>query len=83
MDKNYELILFLLTKHYPKVNLEDMDDWDLSEYFYDHYGITTEDFDAIITDLLPLCDVGNSPLTGKNYRGFASDNMWLRNKEIK
>lgn len=83
MDRNYELILFLLSKHYPDENFEEMDESEVYGWFYDHYGIDDEMFDAIISDLLPLCAEGISPLTEKKYRGFANDNMWLLNKEVK
>lgn len=83
MDRNYELILFLLSKHYPNKDFEEMDEFEVYNWFYDHYGVTDEQFDDLITDLLPLCSEGVSPLTEKRYRGFACYNIWLLNKEIK
>ncbi len=81
MDKNYELILFLLSKHYPDQDFESMDDYDVYEWFYGRYGIPVDLLDDLIKDLLPLCAEGISPLTEKKYKGFASDNMWLVNIE--
>ena len=83
MDRNYELILFLLSKNYPDKNFEEMEESDVYDWFYDLYGIDDELFDLLLTDLLPLCSEGVSPLTEKRYRGFACDNMWLLKKEIK
>ena len=48
MDKNYELIIYLLKKHYPERDFEEMDESDVYQFFYDHYNICEEDFDDII-----------------------------------
>lgn len=83
MDRNYELILYLLQKHYPNKDFEEMDELDVYQLFYDYYNIIDEDFDNIIRDLLPLCTVAQSPLTQKWYRGFGTENIWLIKQEIK
>jgi hypothetical protein len=83
MDKNYELIIYLLKKHYPERDFEEMDESDVYQFFYDHYNICEEDFDDIIKDLLPLCTIAKSELTDKWYRGFGTENTWLIKQEIK
>lgn len=37
----------------------------------DMYGIGIDDFDRLISDLLPMIEMGNDPLTGCVYKGFA------------
>ncbi len=41
-----------------------------------------ERFDNLINALLPLIDVGKSPLTGKRYKGFAVNGVWFAKVEI-
>ena len=85
MDKNYELIIYLLSQHYRELDLENMDYWDLIELFYEHYGIDDEDFDTLITELLPLCNMAKSHFTDDYYQGFSDSErcLWLRNKKVK
>jgi len=45
-----------------------------------------EAFCSVIRKLLPLCDVGKSPITGKIYRGFSrpeneTAKVWLLKME--
>ena len=44
---------------------------DVENELCDKYEISFESFHAIIEKLLPLVDVGESPLSGKWYRGFS------------
>ncbi len=41
-----------------------------------------ERFDSLINALLPLIDVGKSPLTNKRYKGFAVNGAWFAKVEI-
>ena len=61
----------------------DEDDWETT--ICDKYGIDYEDFQVLVNELLPLIEVGESPLTGKQYKGFAdvSHAQWLVKTEIK
>ncbi len=38
---------------------------------FDKYEISFDSFHTLISDLAPMCEVGQSPLSGKKYRGFA------------
>ncbi len=83
MNKNYDLIVFLLSKHYPNQDFENMDDYDVYDWFWDHYGIDEDSFGDLIEDLLPLCAIAQSELTDKWYRGFGNKHLWLLKQEIK
>ena len=41
-----------------------------------------DEFQEFIGGLLQMIDVGTSPLTGKKYKGFSKDNMFLAKVEI-
>ncbi|VDH05845.1 hypothetical protein [Bergeyella zoohelcum] len=45
----------------------------------EEFEIDLDNFASIICRLLPLVDVGESPFTGKLYKGFADieNNCWL------
>lgn len=83
MDKNYDLVFYLLQKYYSDEELENLDDFDLFQLFYEYYGIDEEALDVLLQDLLALCQIAKSELTGKVYQGFGTDNIWLLNKEVK
>lgn len=63
-----------------------------SPQFHESYGVIndvlemfTEDpdkFQKFIGGLLQMIDVGESPLTGKKYKGFSKDGMFLAKVEI-
>ena len=57
---------------------------DLGELLFDEFNIDLNIFENLIEKLMPLCEVGHSPLTGISYRGFADieKGMWLENIEI-
>jgi len=62
------------------------DKWDeLSDLFEDKYGLNIEQFDKLVSDLVPLCAVGKSPLTGTVFRGFIdeTEGVWLIKGEMK
>ena len=52
---------------------EDADDLDeqVEQKIYDKYQIEFQCFRMLAADLLPLCDVGQSPITKKLFRGFS------------
>jgi len=56
---------------------EDTDEQEIAEAFYNKYNIDEEVALDLITDLLPLCTIGTSEITGINYRGFSTDKLWL------
>ena len=50
------------------------DDYETDEVesgLYEKYEISPEAFHEIVENLLPLVDLGESPLSGKWYRGFS------------
>lgn len=53
-----------------------------SDKFEEKYNINSDLAYALIKDLLPLCETGQSPLTKKYYRGFSSGEFWLIKKEV-
>lgn len=52
---------------------EDADDLDeqVEEKIYEKYAIEFHNFRVLAHDLLPLCDVGQSPITKEFFRGFS------------
>lgn len=77
----YELVAHLAEQKEPGVYDLD-DDESLEEFVYDYYQLDIENFAIILNDLLPLCTIAQSPLTGTWYRGFGTENTWLFNKKI-
>lgn len=41
-----------------------------------------DQFDRLVRKLLPMIDVGASPLTGNRYKGFATAGMWMAKMQI-
>jgi hypothetical protein len=68
-----QLVIFILGLD------EESDTWDIDHALYEEFECTLESFGKIIQHLLPLCDVGKSPLAKKKYRGFSDReaSCWL------
>lgn len=49
----------------------------IEEKLSDEYYIDLSIFSDIVSKLLPLIDVGKSPLTDELYKGFSSEGIWL------
>lgn len=49
----------------------------------ERYGISLDVFADILSKLLPMVDVGTSPISGKTYKGFADveKQIWLLKTE--
>lgn len=62
---------------------KDEEEWE--QAIQDRYGIDYVGFSHLISDLMPLIDVGESPLTKKLYKGFADSErqIWLEKIEVK
>lgn len=45
-------------------------------------NVDLQQFQRIVERLIPLIQVGQSPLTKKIYKGFAEDSVWLVKSEI-
>lgn len=57
---------------------------DIEQDLYDKYGFPSfEEFMDLVEKLLPLCDTARSELTGKRYRGFGKDGLFLVKMEVK
>jgi len=52
---------------------EDADDLDeqVEEKIYERYAIEFHNFRVLASELLPLCDMGQSPITKEFFRGFS------------
>ncbi|MDR0754176.1 MAG: hypothetical protein LBF04_02185 [Prevotellaceae bacterium] len=82
MLDTYELVLVLCG-----LNPNDDDDFNdsdkVDEILYEKYGIEdTNGLNRLIKDLTHFVGVGQSSLTGKNYKGFCRKNEWLYKIEI-
>lgn len=62
----------------------DADTTTIEEKLYDEFGCDLEQFTHIIQRLLPMIDVGASPLTKKRYKGFSDTEkgMWFVKMEV-
>ena len=49
---------------------DDLDE-QVEEKIYDRYAIEFHNFRVLASELLPLCDVGQSPITKELFRGFS------------
>lgn len=78
----YELIEYLAKKSGYCETTDDIPEEDLDDFIQNRYEINLETFSTIINDLLPLCDKGESPLTGKLYQGFGTGRIWLIKREV-
>ena len=59
------------------------DDVEVEDYVLQKYDCSWEAFCHIVSDLLPLIVIGESPLTGKMYRGFGKEGLFFIKQEIK
>ena len=58
--------------------MADLDDEaDVYDYIQDVYSIDWDNFCSLIMELLPLIEVGKSPLTGNTYKGLGKDGMFF------
>lgn len=77
----FDLLSYLADLKCPgEYDLEDEES--LESFVWEYYHVDIEDFEDLITDLLPLCTIAQSPLTGIWYRGFGTEDTWLLNKKI-
>lgn len=49
----------------------------IEEELYNQFEIDLENFSEIVNRLLPLIDIGESPLTKQKFKGFSTGQMWL------
>lgn len=75
-----ELAAFLLGKELGKFADKDGEyEYNLWSAFYDEFLIEERYFARLVNKLVPLIDLGKSPLTGQVYKGFsdAEARSWL------
>jgi hypothetical protein len=60
----------------------DAEDDQIEETLYDKFDISMDQLHNLAEVLVPLCAVGQSPLTEKWYRGFGNGDMWLAKQEL-
>jgi len=58
---------------------EDYEPDDVEQKLWDVYEISMNSFHRLICDLAPMCEVGQSPITGEKFRGFAdvASHCWI------
>lgn len=58
---------------------EDYDEEEVEQKLFDVYEISMDSFHRLISDLVPLCEVGESPITKQRFRGFADieNQCWI------
>ena len=58
---------------------EDYEPDDVEQKLWDVYEISMDSFHRLISDLAPMCEVGQSPITGEKFRGFAdvASQCWI------
>lgn len=62
---------------------ENDEDTDLDDALFDKFEIYRDQFDRLISGLLPLCVAAESPLSGRVYQGFGKDGIFLVKREVK
>jgi len=68
------------------VNVDDGGIWEtLDEKMFDEFGIELDQLEHLVNKLLPLCEVGVSPLSGTTFCGFADreTSCWIMKVERK
>lgn len=58
---------------------EEYDPDEVEQKLFDVYEISMDSFHKLISDLAPMCEVGQSPLTNERSRGFADveNQCWI------
>ena len=82
MSDAYDLALALVAPNADPVDHFEYGD-KIDVLLAEKYGISSDNFEALVKDLLPLCMVGKSPLPETVYRGFANDECWLMKLSVK
>jgi len=70
-----------------ELNYDEVDNDIIDQKLNDAFNIDFDSFFELITRLVPLIDVGQSPISGQRFKGFSikRDNhmMWLVKEPIK
>ena len=68
-DEIEELACLILGKDYDSI-IDNYEESTIYDMFYGEYGITLEDFEHILQDLIKFTPSWKSPITGELYQGF-------------
>jgi hypothetical protein len=55
---------------------EDLDDL-TSQGLYEQYGMDIDQFRKLLTVIVPMIEIAESPLTHRLYKGFVSKGRWI------
>jgi len=73
-----------LAAHILGLDYDQVESDEIEEKIFDKFECSMETFQVIVSHLLPLVDVGKSPLTGEVYKGFSKsisedgkDKVWI------
>lgn len=68
-DEVEELACLMLGKDYDSI-IDNYGESVIYDMFYEEYGITLEDFEHLLKDLIKFTPSWKSPITGELYQGF-------------
>ena len=68
-DEVEELACLMLGKDYDSI-IDNYEESVIYDMFYEEYGITLEDFEHLLKDLIKFTPSWKSPITGELYQGF-------------
>jgi len=68
-DEIEELACLMLGEDYDTI-VDNYGESTIYDIFYEEYGITLEDFEYLLKDLVKFTNPWKSPMTGELYQGF-------------
>lgn len=68
-DEIAELACLMLGEDYDTI-VNNYEEFTIDNMFYEEYGITLEDFEHLLKDLVKFTNPWKSPITEKVYQGF-------------
>lgn len=75
-----------LAAHICELDYDNVDYSDIEEKLYEKFNIDFDSFQTLMETLVPMIDVGSSPLTGTRYKGFSkienNYGCWILRVEI-
>lgn len=75
-----ELAAFICDLDYDEI---DSDSEIINDKLSEKFNIDLNDFTFLVSNLLPLIDVGKSPITDERFKGFSNqEELWLLKTKI-
>ena len=71
-DEIEELACLMLGKDYDSI-IDSYEESTIYDMFYEEYGITLENFEYLLKDLVKFTPSWKSPITGEIYQGFVTN----------